>query len=386
MIAHPWFFNISIIGMLQGLFLAFLFFKKGSQHQAHYYLSFFLLLFSLGLIEPFIENWQHPISIYLQTFIGNSTWLYGPIIYFFAKSITQDQKLIDFSKHTIPFVLFLLLDSSLFFSFGEDLMDLLNLIIYEGFMLQILWYSIAAIKQVKKYLILEKDIIANEKNSLRWLSQLLILLLFTYLFSFVIIHLLIFEVLTIPTLYLYVQIPSALVLYWLSYKAINESASLFLIKKHIDNVSKKLVTELEKSDLKVAYEKSGLTKEKAQLVAQQLRTLMEQQKPYLNSNLTITDLSEALQISRNHLTQVINQIYGKNFHRFVNEYRVQAAQKLLMDVRYKNYTLSAIGLEAGFNSKTAFNNNFKKITNMTPTQWRKNSTNSEGDMSVVVPT
>lgn len=368
--------------MLQGFFLSFLFFKKGQQHQAHFYLSLFLLLFSLGLLEPFIENWQHPIAVYLQSFVGNSAWLYGPIIYFFTKSIIKDQTLTNFGKHAIPFVFFLPLNLVFSFSIGEDLMNILDLIIYEGFILQLLWYSIAAIKKVKQYLILEKDLIANEKNSLRWLSQLLILLLFTYLFSFGISHLLIFEVLTIPNLYLYIQIPSALVIYWLSYKAVIESTSLFFIKKH----SKRSKNKLEKNDQIGIYEKSGLTKSKAHLIAQQLSILMEQKKLYLNNSLTITDLSQNLQISRNHLTQVINQVYGKNFYRFVNEYRVQAAQKLLIDIHYKSYTLSAIGLEAGFNSKISFNNNFKKITSMTPSEWRKRGTNTDDGLSLIVPT
>ena len=57
---------------------------------------------------------------------------------------------------------------------------------------------------------------------------------------------------------------------------------------------------------------------------------------------------------------------GVNFFDFINGYRIEEFKKLVRDPRYKNQTFLAIAFEVGFNSKTAFNRSFKKMTNQTP--------------------
>jgi AraC-like DNA-binding protein len=76
-------------------------------------------------------------------------------------------------------------------------------------------------------------------------------------------------------------------------------------------------------------------------------------------------------MSPNHLSQVINQLEGKNFFDFVNAYRVEEVKRKMADDRSKKLTLLAIALESGFNSKTSFNMVFKKMTGQTPSQYYK---------------
>ncbi|MFC3757080.1 helix-turn-helix domain-containing protein [Chryseobacterium tructae] len=104
-------------------------------------------------------------------------------------------------------------------------------------------------------------------------------------------------------------------------------------------------------------------------IKMQLESIMEIQKPYLDSELNLIKLAEIVSVSTHHLSYVINTGFQKNFFQYVNEYRVEYAQTLLKD---SNSKLSILGIayESGFNSKTSFNTTFKKLTGQTPSEFK----------------
>jgi AraC-like DNA-binding protein len=75
-------------------------------------------------------------------------------------------------------------------------------------------------------------------------------------------------------------------------------------------------------------------------------------------------------MSRHHLTQLLNEKLEKNFYSFINEYRIGEAIDRLNDPALQVNILS-LAFDCGFNSKSSFNNYFKKITGSTPTAYRK---------------
>ena len=93
---------------------------------------------------------------------------------------------------------------------------------------------------------------------------------------------------------------------------------------------------------------------------------------FLDANLTLDKVADELAISKSHLSRIINSELGIGFPDYVNSLRVQEAKKYLTNPDFSNYTLVAIGLEAGFNSKTTFNNAFKKTTGCTPSEFKNN--------------
>ena len=101
---------------------------------------------------------------------------------------------------------------------------------------------------------------------------------------------------------------------------------------------------------------------------------METQKPYLDGNLTILDLAAATGIPRHHITQVLNERHKRNFFTFINEYRIKEVIEKFGDPKFNNYTILAIAMDAGFNSKTTFNSFFKTQTGQTPSEYRKKMT------------
>ncbi len=96
---------------------------------------------------------------------------------------------------------------------------------------------------------------------------------------------------------------------------------------------------------------------------------MEEKKVFLNSELTIDELSNVMGVNKHHLSQVINSTTGSNFFHFVNKYRVLEFQQVLKENRYPNYSLTGAALECGFNSSSSFYSIFKKYTGMTPKQY-----------------
>jgi AraC-like DNA-binding protein len=91
---------------------------------------------------------------------------------------------------------------------------------------------------------------------------------------------------------------------------------------------------------------------------------MEEKKPYLNPKLSLQELAQNLDISSNRLSQIINQQAEVNFHDFINQYRIE---EFLRNAKSnKNYSLLALALDAGFNSKSSFNHIFKKQKGISP--------------------
>lgn len=122
------------------------------------------------------------------------------------------------------------------------------------------------------------------------------------------------------------------------------------------------------------YSKSGLKDEQAAAILKSLIDIVEKEKVYLDRDLTIHSLSRRTGIPRHHITQVLNEKYGRNFFTFINEYRIKEVLKRFSDAKFNHYTILAIAFDSGFNSKTTFNSIFKAITGKTPSQYREEKT------------
>ena len=119
------------------------------------------------------------------------------------------------------------------------------------------------------------------------------------------------------------------------------------------------------------YLGSNLTPDQIEEYKQQLLALLRTDKPFLNPQVSLSDLSERLSLSSKHLSQVINQSFDKNFFDFINSYRIQEVQKILKESGDDKLTVLEAMYEAGFNSKSSFNTAFKKETGQTPSEFRK---------------
>ena len=95
------------------------------------------------------------------------------------------------------------------------------------------------------------------------------------------------------------------------------------------------------------------------------------QKPFLNPQLTLTELAHQLNSSPSTISKTINSCFDQNFNDFINSYRVEAVKGHLQNDQKSHLSLLGIALESGFNSKATFNRAFKKHTQQSPSEFIK---------------
>jgi AraC-like DNA-binding protein len=134
----------------------------------------------------------------------------------------------------------------------------------------------------------------------------------------------------------------------------------FMFKKNRETIFK---------DIPKKYESKKIENQEAEALILLLNQAVEQEQFYRNTNIKLNDVAKHLKISSHKLSQLLNDNLGKSFALFINECRINEAKKLLKE--NNQYTLEAIGFEAGFSSKSTFYATFKKIVGQTPAEFKK---------------
>lgn len=119
------------------------------------------------------------------------------------------------------------------------------------------------------------------------------------------------------------------------------------------------------------YEKSGLSEARARLFLDKLERLMQEEKIYLDPTLNLQQLSARLDAPPHQVSQLLNQFKGESFSDFVNRYRVGHFKKAVGEPANAHLSLLAVAFDSGFNSKAAFNAVFKKMTGLTPSEFKE---------------
>ncbi len=121
---------------------------------------------------------------------------------------------------------------------------------------------------------------------------------------------------------------------------------------------------------KKKYEKSALSEEVEDAVLGKLARLLEAEKPYLETDLSLPKLAARLNTSPHHLSQLLNDRLGQTFFDWLATYRIAEAQRLLSDSGTAHLKIDEIAERVGYNSPSAFHTAFKRITSQTPAQFR----------------
>jgi AraC-like DNA-binding protein len=102
-----------------------------------------------------------------------------------------------------------------------------------------------------------------------------------------------------------------------------------------------------------------------------IRAVMEAERLFLNSKLTLEEFAERVNLQPRLVSSVINRCLNQNFQEFVNRYRVEEAKRILGEAAYRRHSILDIAVMAGFNSKATFNRFFNKFAGLTPSQYRQ---------------
>ncbi len=167
-----------------------------------------------------------------------------------------------------------------------------------------------------------------------------------------------------PYSYYPLRLGSSILIYWVGYQAFFRYVILkdrILLRKEI---RKKNGSEIVERDAQA----------KGEVAFSEIDDYIIRNQKFLDPRLSLESLSEEINRSTSGLSKLMNTHSGSNFSDYINKYRVEEAKKLLGDNSFSAYTIVAIGLECGFNSKSTFYSAFKKFTGVTPTAFRKEAT------------
>jgi len=114
---------------------------------------------------------------------------------------------------------------------------------------------------------------------------------------------------------------------------------------------------------------------KSELTFKKIRDAIIKEQLFLNPSIQLKDISILFDLNETYISKILNENENVNFNDFINSLRVKEVKRLISLEEYKDYTITAIGLEAGFNSKSSFYSAFKKFTGTTPKEFQKSVQN-----------
>jgi len=118
-----------------------------------------------------------------------------------------------------------------------------------------------------------------------------------------------------------------------------------------------------------AYARSTLGQVDIDDALERLEALMRDQRVYRNADLDLKSLAARLDLSGHQLSELVNSKLGKGVSRYIRDYRVAEAQRLLLEK--PSLSVLAISLEVGFSSQSSFYTAFRENLGMTPGKYRE---------------
>lgn len=357
-----------IIALVFGLF----FIIKQTQKFSFRVLGAFFILFAVTLGCSFIVTYAISQDISNHFINISSLFFYvfllaiPPTFYIYVTTLSDSTKISTYLPHYfIPVTLFIInFFAFSYLSFSSNTTDFIytaseNVMNYANFFAILFIFPILNIyyiyKSVKFYKLHKKkikdvfsfDVGVNLKWMLHYISGYIIFMLCIYLLQFNIL-----SAFKTP-----ISVFMILYLGYVGLKGLKQTTIIFDDSNPSDNTS----THTEKSSPETTNNQ----------LTSRIIEVMTNDALYLNSDLTIHQLSKKVNSNSKTISQILNTEFKQNFVSFINSYRIDHAKKILSMKTHEHYTIEAIGEESGFNSKSAFNRAFKKYTNSTPSQYKK---------------
>lgn len=361
--------NISFSGIIVALLCILLLLSKKKKRASDYYLIIWLIICSLNLgyyLFSFV------ILDKLQLLGFTLPVLSTGMLYLYVISVTFN---IDFTrklvlKHSLFYIFYTIIfycisvfyanvkfqNSIPYFQTGDHKI-LLSILTFPMAVIPVMYIILCflALKKYKK--LLPEYYSALEKISLNWLQYILasLIVLFIIVLAIITFRNEVFNFTSVKIFELVAAIQSLYLLFIV----------FFSLRQSI--IYNPVVFD-EKVKIK---EKTEAQKDSLSETSQQLLAFMQENKPYLDEELSLQKLSLLMQISTHQLSQAINQNLNTNFYKFVNSYRIEEVKSKLKNPDFLKYSILGIAFECGFNSKSTFNKIFKEETGKTPSEYKK---------------
>ncbi|MCX6283413.1 MAG: helix-turn-helix domain-containing protein [Bacteroidetes bacterium] len=249
--------------------------------------------------------------------------------------------------------------------------------------IQLIFYLILTLKQYRKHLLLiENHYSSTEQIDTSWTRSFMISFLIFFIFNNLLYFIGFSQHLIAGVLYTVSMLVITLFagMRGLKQKAItisgvedNEDIPPLLSGEEASE-SDDLTTNIRKDKISaIKYKGSPLTPEQKKQLAEDLESLMKNERIFIQSDLTIDQIAERLKTNSKYISQIINEFYSQNYYHYINSYRIQEAKSLMTDPANDKYSILGISNIAGFASKSTFNTAFRKFTGTTPSEFRNNA-------------
>lgn len=366
---------VIFVCLVQGaVFVALLIWRgRREKSRADWWLAALLLLLCASLITPFIgfaNVYNH--NQWLTYFPFHIAYGYGVCVWLYVVHLTDSKRKIR-RKDTllfIPSIAYLIFRFTLFaqnlefkdwFDDSYYLPVAAPIIFFTEFVWNVglLYFSIRHYKKYRAWL--DENFSDTEKIKFDWLKNFLytftLVLILGAVFDFV--NSFVFKLSYVQ--YFYFELILAFAAYYLAIAGYLRSQTIELNFGETES----LKVEETREEKKTLLSESELENLKIKL-----QNLMQTEKPFLNPQLTLTELSKNLGINSTVLSHTINNGFGKNFNDFINEFRIAEVKDKLQNGDVENSTLLGIAFDCGFNSKATFNRAFKKFTGISPKEFQ----------------
>ncbi|HPR32815.1 MAG TPA: helix-turn-helix domain-containing protein [Prolixibacteraceae bacterium] len=351
---------IAWIGLAQALFSGILTLSKEKRGTQDKLLTAWLFLLAIEFLTFGLESKIFPNFVLLT----NSFLLLNPALYLYTRALTNSRFHLKWIQllHLLPYLFFkitawIIKEPQVFETFFQPDPNLWFRMLFGSFGI-VSWVIYLALTGVM--ITRHRKQVRNEFSTLdtfRKIGWLLFIVIFYILYCLTVFLWGLFNIIFLDTLSLTIYNYSVLLvfIYIFGFYGLKQKE---LFSPGTDNNGKQIRTQV-----------SFLNDKTKAKIQKKILEYFEKEQPYLNPDLSMGLLSEKLEIPKHHITEVLNGVLGKNFFQFVNEYRVEAVKKKLVQPK-QPYSIEAIGYECGFNSKSTFFSVFKQITGQTPAEFK----------------
>jgi len=384
-----------IIGAFQAVFFAVLVLSKKGKSVSDKILAVWLSVFAAHLAFVYYSFQSgHVFYIDYGYFPSGAIVIYYTLMYLYTTSLMSEENIfkVKWLLHLIPTaIVYISVIPFALLTYKEkaDLVShmttdyYLNLV-FGIIILFVTIYLIATLRLLKRHQVSIRKMFSYEENiNLNWLRILAFLLILLWIIISGLTAYLYYLGVTSPLIspedhmILDMQGSSAFVIFvfFLGFFGIKQQV-IYSTPKANNNY--KVINEYNKSRLRessskqeviLKYGKSGLNEDLASQIYTNLNGLIEETAVYKNEELTLVELAKQLKVHPNHLSQVINEMEGKNFYTYINALRIKEFIKIAALPVNKKYTMISLAYDCGFSTKSTFNKHFKLQTGKTPTEF-----------------
>jgi AraC-like DNA-binding protein len=376
------FFSVFIfLGVVQGFILSFFFIKNGGKKKvANIFQGILLLTLSMGMFEEFLNETGYIVQVlWLSDYSESFNFLFAPLFFLFIKRSLKPE---FEKKDLLHFIVFLIWFGNMMFYFTEPnefkynnyigakhpdwqylqvlpthnqdplgVGDYTNLFTALSFILYMFFSIRLLLLECRRYGV---SLFKTENAKIRSLRNITI-------------HFTLIIIIFIAVKLSYERdLGDHFISAYVSFMILSTGFRIINSSEYFKQTASFMDFPLTK------YRKSALTEDDKVMILEKIELEMGMNKYYLNHMASLEDLAKIMKFGKHHVSQVINEKLGKNFFELLAEYRVEESKKILQADKENKITIENLADEVGYNSKSAFNNVFKKLTGKTPSEFREN--------------